>query len=200
MLGLTLARLGARPVGVAVRQPTAFRERVITGIRLRGGGRMIAADPGGAMRPALRVLAGGGIGGETLLFWMDERAPGGEVRGPSLGRGPRVRGNIPMAVRLARLSGRAVVPGYVTRLPGTRFVTTFLPPVTPPAPTGDARADTAAAAAALDAVLDPVVRERLPQWLHLIGMRWGEDEPPSATPPPPRPSPAGGGGRPSEGR
>jgi lauroyl/myristoyl acyltransferase len=75
------------------------------------------------------------------------------------------------------------------------LVTTFLPPVALPAPTGDAKADTAVGAAALDAVLDPVVRERLPQWLHLIGMRWGEEAPLGATPPPTQPPPACGGGR-----
>lgn len=166
ILGLTLARLGARPVGVAIRQPTAFRDRVITGIRLRGGGRMIRADRD-AMRPILRVLAGRE---ETLLFWMDDYV-GGVVRGPSLGRGPRRDGNIPLAARLARMTGCAVVPGFVRRRPGPRFVTTFLPPVDLPAPTGDRAADLAAGAAAIDAVVDPVVRANLTQWLFAISLR-----------------------------
>ena len=164
VLGLTLARLGARPVGIAIRQPTAFRERVITDIRTRGGGRMIAAGRD-AMRPALSLLRGGS--GETLLFWMDEHV-GGTVRGPSLGRGALPRnGNMALAARLARLSGAAVVPGYVTRLPGqrARFLTTFLPPVAWPE-----REDRLGDAAAIDAVVDPVIRALLPQWLHLIAM------------------------------
>lgn len=168
VLGLTLARLGTRPVGIAVRQPTAFRERVITDIRTRGGGRMILADRD-AMRPALSVLRAGA--GETLLFWMDEHV-GGTVRGPSLGRGALPRnGNMALAARLARLSGAAVVPGYVTRLPGARarFLTTFLPPVAWPE-----REDRLGDAAAIDAVVDPVVRALLPQWLHLIAVR-GEE-------------------------
>ncbi len=166
VLGLTLARLGLRPVGVATRQPTDFRERVITGIRLRGGGRMIRADRG-AMCPALSMLRGGE---ETLLFWMDNYVRG-RVNGPSLGRGPRRAGNIPLAARLARLSGCALVPGFVERLPGARFRTVFLPPVALPAPTGDRAADLAAGAAALDAVLDPVVRARLEQWFFTIAWR-----------------------------
>ena len=167
VLGLTLARLGLRPVGVATRQPTDFRERVITGIRLRGGGRMIRADRD-AMRPALAVLRGGE---ETLLFWMDDYVRG-RVNGPSLGRGPRRgAGNIPLAARLARLSGCALVPGFVERLPGARFRTVFLPPVALPAPTGSRAADLAADAAALDAALDPVVRARLEQWFFTIAWR-----------------------------
>ncbi|GGC27063.1 lauroyl acyltransferase [Siccirubricoccus deserti] len=161
VLGLTLARLGLRPVGVATRQPTAFRERVITDIRLRGGGRMIRADRDGA-RPALRVLQ---ARQETLLFWMDDYI-GGVVRGPSLGRGPRITGNIPYAARLARLSGCAIVPGYVERLPGTRFRTHFLPPVALP-PDGNVVAGTAA----LDAAVEPVVRANLRQWLFTISWR-----------------------------
>jgi Kdo2-lipid IVA lauroyltransferase/acyltransferase len=168
VLGLTLARLGLRPVGVATRQPTDFRERVITGIRLRGGGRMIRADRD-AMRPALSVLR---RGEETLLFWMDDYVRG-RVNGPSLDRGSPCAGNIPLAVRLARLSGCALVPGFVERLPGgrARFRTVFLPPVALPAPTGERAADLAADAAALDAVLDPIVRARLEQWFFTIAWR-----------------------------
>lgn len=168
VLGLTLARLGLRPVGVATRQPTDFRDRVITGIRLRGGGRMIRADRD-AMRPALSVLRGGE---ETLLFWMDDYVRG-RVNGPSLDRGPPHGGNIPLAVRLAHISGCALVPGFVERLPGraARFRTVFLAPVALPAATGRRRADLAAGAAALDAALDPVVRARLEQWFFTIAWR-----------------------------
>ena len=167
VLGLTLARLGLRPVGVATRQPTDFRERVVTDVRLRGGGRMIRADRD-AMRPALSVLRGE----ETLLFWMDDYARG-RVNGPSLGRGPRRAGNIPLAARLARLSGCALVPGFVERLPGAaaRFRTVFLPPVALPAATGDRAADLAADTAALDAALDPIVRARLEQWFFTIAWK-----------------------------
>ena len=172
VLGMTLAWLGLRPVGVAVQQPTEFRQRVITDIRLRAGGRLIVADRG-AMRPALDVLRARPVE-ETLLFWMDEHV-GGVVRGPSLGRGPVARnGNMALAARLGRMTGAAVVPGYVTRLPGpgrARFLTTFLPPVPLPAATGDRAADAAAGAAAIDAVVDPVVRALLPQWLHVIALR-----------------------------
>lgn len=170
VLGMTLAWLGLRPVGVAVTQPTAFRQRVITDIRLRAGGRLIVADRG-AMRPALDLLRARPAE-ETLLFWMDEHV-GGVVRGPSLGRGALpANGNMALAGRLARLTGAAVVPGYVTRLPGpgrARFLTTFLPPVEFPAE-GDRMAD----AAAIDRVADPVVRALLPQWLHVIMLREGE--------------------------
>jgi lauroyl/myristoyl acyltransferase len=174
LLGITLACLGMRPVGVAVRQPSDFRDRVITDIRLRAGGRLIRADRD-AMRPALQVLRER-AGEETLLFWMDEHV-GGVVRGPSLGRGTVApNGNIALAARLARMSGCVIVPGHVTRLPGApraRFLTTFLPPVAMPAANGGNRAaETAAGAAAIDAAVDPVVRALLPQWLHVIAMRW----------------------------
>ena len=166
LLGLTLARLGLRPVGIAARQPTAFRERVVTDVRLRYGGRMVRADRD-AMRSALSVLRGSG---ETLLFYMDDYVRG-RVNGPSLGRGPPRAGNIPLAARLARLSGCALVPAFVERLPSARFRAVFLPPVALPAPTGDRAADLAAGAAALDAVLDPIVRARLEQWFFTIAWR-----------------------------
>ena len=129
---------------------------------------MIRADRD-AMRPALSVLR---RGEETLLFWMDDYVRG-RVNGPSLDRGPPRAGNIPLAVRLARLSGCALVPGFVERLPGgrARFRTVFLPPVALPAPTGERAADLAADAAALDAVLDPIVRARLEQWFFTIAWR-----------------------------
>ncbi len=164
VLGLTLAKLGLRPVGVAVRQPSDFRERVITDIRLRGGGRMILADRG-AMRPAIDLLRTRPVA-ETLLFWMDEHVEGAP-RGPSLGRAALpANGNMAMAGRLARLTGAAVVPGYVTRLPGARFVTRFLPPVEF-AGAGGRLED----AAAIDAVVEPVIRAMLPQWHHLVHVR-----------------------------
>lgn len=170
VLGLTMAKLGARPVGVAARQPTAFRDRVIRDIRTRGGGRLIVAERG-AMRPVLAALRAA----ETLYLAVDEFA-GGVVRGPSLGRGPLpVEGNMALAARLVRLTGAAVVPGYVTRLPGpARFLTTFLPEVALPA-----AADRAADAAAIDRVVDPVVRALLPQWLHVFDLR---EAPPPAGP------------------
>lgn len=174
VLGLTLAKLGARPVGVAARQPTVFRDRVIRDIRIRGGGRLIVADSH-AMRPAIGVLRADPPL-ETLLFWMDEHVGGGAVRGPSLGRGTLpASGNMALAARLARLTGAALVPGHVTRLAGpARFLTTFLPEVALPA-----AADRAADAAAIDRVVDPVVRALLPQWLHVFDLR-GEAPPAEA--------------------
>lgn len=169
LLGLTLARLGLRPVGVAARQPTPFRERIVTENRRRGGCRTIPADRD-AMKPALAALRGGE---ETFVLFMDDYVRG-RVNGPSLNRGPRREGNIPLAVRLARLSGCALVPGFVERLPGARFRAVFLPPVALPAPTGNRAADLAGGAAALDAVLDPVVRARLEQWFFTIA--WRPDE------------------------
>jgi len=168
VLGMTLAWIGARPVGIAARQPTGLRDRVVMRNRLAVGGRVLLADRD-AVRPALRVLAGRE---ETLVLAMDDYV-GGIVHGPSLGRRLRTTGNIPYAVRLARLTGCAIVPGYVTRLPGSRFRTTFLPPVELPPETGDRAADLAAGIAALDAVLDPIVRANLPQWF--FTMAWGPD-------------------------
>lgn len=167
LLALTLGWLGLRPAVVVARQPTPFRDRVATDLRRRGGCRLIPADRD-AMRPALAALRGE----ETLLYFMDDYVRG-RVNGPSLDRGPPRTGNIPLAARLARLSGCAVVPGFVERVPGAtaRFRAVFLPPVAFPAPTGDRAADIAADAAALDAVLDPVVRERLEQWFFTIAWR-----------------------------
>ena len=167
LLAITAARLGARPAGIAARQPTGFRDRVVNDLRRRAGCRPIPASRD-AMRDALAVLRGRE---EVLVYFMDDMV-GGEVRGPSLGRGPRRVGNIPFAARLARLTGCALVPGHVRREVGARFTVRFLPPVALPAATGDRAADQAAGAAALDAVLDPIVRAELAQWLFTI--RLGE--------------------------
>ena len=125
------------------------------------------------MRPALSVLRGNG---ETLLFYMDDYV-GGRVNGPSLGRGPPRAGNIPLAARLARLSGCALVPAFVERLSDARFRVVFAPPVALPPPTGDRAADLAAGAATLDAALDPIVRARLEQWFFTIAWRPEGGEP-----------------------
>ena len=176
VLGLTLGRLGLRPLGIAARQASGFRDRVVAANRRGYGGRVVLADQG-AMRPVLAALRADPPEG-TVMLAVDEHV-GGAPRGPSLGRAALpARGNMAMAGRLARLTGAVVVPGYVTRLGGARFVTRFLPPVAF-AGAGGRMED----AAAIDAAVDPVIRAMLPQWHHLVYVTPPEGDPPAPADP-----------------
>jgi KDO2-lipid IV(A) lauroyltransferase len=179
-LGLAIATLGLPIAGVAARQDSAFRDRIADATRRGYGARPIPAERDAA-RQALAALRAGAV----LLLYVDEHV-GGPPRGPSLGRGTvAAEANLVLAGRLARLSGAAVVPGFVERLAGRRgrFRASFLPPVALPAP-GDRLAD----AMAIDAAVDPVVRALLPQWHHVILWREAPLSPPRSAPPsPPHP-------------
>jgi KDO2-lipid IV(A) lauroyltransferase len=121
------------------------------------------------------VLRGGR---ETLYMSIDEITDG-RVMAPLLGRAPGPPGNLVQAVRLARLTGAAIVPGYAIRQPGARFAATILPPIEV-ARSADAATDIAAGVAALDAAITPPILANLEQWFPLL--YWRGDYPPSPAP------------------
>jgi lauroyl/myristoyl acyltransferase len=64
--------------------------------------------------------------GGILMVAVDENA-GGQVRGPALGRAPRVDSNLGKVARLALTTEAIVLPFYSERLAGAHLTTRFLP-------------------------------------------------------------------------
>ena len=166
VLGLTLPRLGL-PVTVIHDPPpqTSFRGRALVRERLRAGTRLLPLGRD-ATWPAVRALRDRR---EVLCLLVDE-VTAGRPMAPRLGRSAPPAGNLLQAVKLARLTGAAIVPGYALRLPGARFLSRFLPPIEVPR-TADCAADVAAGVARLDTAIAEVVLRHLGQWFPLLYFR-----------------------------
>lgn len=154
MLGPALAANGIK--ATAVYQPLAskFRSEVLLSQRRPNARRLLPGNEPVA-RPALRALM---EEKNVLLLFVDE-FHGGVVHAPSLGRGPRRKGNIALAVRMARKSGAAMVLGYCLRSPGPVFDVHFVPVPLPD--------EQDAAIDALDAAMEAVIRPNITQWFML---------------------------------
>jgi KDO2-lipid IV(A) lauroyltransferase len=169
--GVALMRRFGLQLVVMHRPPPveSFRGRVLVAARLASGARLLPLERE-ATWPALRVLRDAR---ETLYMSIDEITEG-RVMAPLLGRapgpGPNPSGNLVQAVRLARLTGAAIVPGYAIRAPGARFAATILPPIEV-ARSKDAADDIAAGVAALDAAITPPILAHLDQWFPLLYWR-----------------------------
>lgn len=166
VFGLTLARLGL-PVTVIHAPPPAstFRGRALVRERLRAGTRLLPLGRD-ATWPAVRALRDRH---EVLCLLVDE-VTADRAMAPRLGRAAPPAGNLLQAVKLARLAGAAIVPGYALRLPGARFRSTFLPPIEVPR-TADRAADVAAGAEMLDAAVAGAVLRHIEQWFPLLYFR-----------------------------
>ena len=103
------------------------------------------------------------------MMFVDEYTHG-RVQAPSFGRPLTMDGNVARVIRLARLSGAAVVPAYALRTAGARFTVHFLPPLALQA-TPDREADIQANMAALDAAITPPVLKHIEQWYMLVDFR-----------------------------
>lgn len=165
MVGLSMVRAGAPPVAFYQPVPSDYRTRTVVAERLKGGGRLLPLGPGGAL-PALKALT---RDRDVLLIFPDENQHG-RVAAPSLGRGPRLGGNIENAVRLARISGAPIVIGRCERLmeakDGPRFRVTFEAPMTVPR-----EVSVSEGVALLDARIEAIILAHLPQWLMLTDWR-----------------------------
>lgn len=161
MVGLAMVRAGAPPVAFYQPQPSDYRTRIVVAERIKGGGRLLPLGRDGA-RPALHALT---RDREVLLLFPDENQHG-RIAAPSLGRGPRMGGNIENAIRLARIGGAPIVIGHCERLmaarDGPRFRVTFEAPMAMPreVSVSDGVAD-------LDARIEAIILAHLPQWLML---------------------------------
>lgn len=146
--------------------PSRLRAQALTAAFSRVNGTLVEA---GAARLHRRLCEGGAV-----IFYVDENKDG-RVAAPSLGRGPRMGGNIEFAVRLARLTGQRPVLVHVERLPpapgGPHFRVVAHPPMDLPGGT-DRAAALRDGVAMVDAAIEPVVRGLLPQWFMLPDFRF----------------------------
>lgn len=161
----TIVATGTDPGIIVQPPPNAYRARVLEEERARAGVRRLPLYRDGT-RPALQELR---RPDGVLGMFLDENM-NGRVGAPSLGRGPRQGGNIEQIAKLARVTGAAIVVGYVVRLPEApdppRFRMTFLPPIWV-AKSRDREADIRQAVDRIDALIDPIVRDNITQWFML---------------------------------
>ncbi len=159
VIGPALCGLGLGVTGVYQPPRGQAQHEIITAARRRYGAEPIFPTVHAA-RQMLRVLKQAQV---PLLLYLDE-FQNGRVNAPALGRPPARGGNIQLALRLAAMSGAALVPAYVLREAGPRFRVHFLPAL-------PVAGDLVAEQAALEAVIEPVVRRHLDQWLMLYAFR-----------------------------
>jgi KDO2-lipid IV(A) lauroyltransferase len=155
-----LASIGIDPAGFHEPRPTLGRRIITERVRRSLGATVFEPDLSGARLAIQRLRAGGAV-----ALFADESV-GGLVRGPFLGRRPHAEGNLRYAVQFARTAGCPIVPGYIRRTGGCRFVLNVLEPIhLPPedAP-GTARMRDIDA---LNAVMEPLVLANLDQWYFL---------------------------------
>jgi KDO2-lipid IV(A) lauroyltransferase len=108
-----------------------------------------------------------------MLIYIDEFVRD-RVNAPAFGRPLKPEGNIAYVVRLAKITGAAIVPAYCIRLNDTaRFKVTFLPPVTL-ADSGDATADLMANIATLNSIIEPIIRAHLNQWYFALDFEFNK--------------------------
>ena len=157
-------RLGYNGASVAIPMDNRFAERMLTGLRRRYGGRAILAVA--ASVPAMvRELRERG----PLVLYMDGLV-GDAGQALSLGRDVPPGGNLIYAVRLAKITGAAIIPAYCTRVgDAARFEVNFLPEVVLPR-TARGGVDIEAGARCIDALFDPIVRRHLDQWFYLLDL------------------------------
>jgi KDO2-lipid IV(A) lauroyltransferase len=133
---------------------------VITGMVRRGLGAALLSPDLTGMRQAVDRLRQGG----AVAIFVDETLKG-RIRGPFFGH-PHDRGNLRYAVQLARMSGALLVPGYVLRTRGCRFVVRCLPAIELP-PEESPGARRMQDIQMLNDLIEPIVLENLDQWYFL---------------------------------
>ncbi|OYX28950.1 MAG: hypothetical protein B7Y99_13845 [Caulobacterales bacterium 32-69-10] len=155
-----LASLGIPMAAFHEPRPTLGRKIITDQVRRRMGAVTFEPDLYGVRQALQQLRAGGAIG----LF--GDESVDGRVRGPFLGRGPRMDSNLRYAVQFARTTGAPIVPGYVRRAEGCRFVLHVGEPVrlTPEARPGELLARDVAT---LNAVVEPMILDNLDQWYFL---------------------------------
>lgn len=157
---IAFRKLGLQPHAFYV--PPKGRAKAWIAGRVRSKAGLQFLPPGkDGIRPALKVLKGGGV----VSIFCDEGF-GGMIRGPFFGRRPHQEGNIAIAIRLARMTGATICPWYGLRTDDFRFECSALPPIRLPAeerPNARLLDDMQL----LNDTIEPVVRAHLDQWYFL---------------------------------
>ncbi|HEV7321851.1 MAG TPA: lipid A biosynthesis lauroyl acyltransferase [Ensifer sp.] len=157
---IAFRNLGLEPYAFYV--PPKSRAKAWIANRVRGKAGLRFLPPGiDGIRPALKVLKGGGV----VSMFCDEGF-GGMIRGPFFDRKPHQEGNLALAIRLARMTGATICPWYGLRTDGFRFECQALEPIRLPAedhPNARLLDDMLL----LNDAIEPVVRAHLDQWYFL---------------------------------
>jgi|SRR5579864_5724579 len=162
-IGPTIVGLGFRGFKAFYQPPRSrFEHKIALAARARYG--VIVLRPGVAAARAARRLLVDERG--VLLVYADEERHG-HVSAPLFGRAIPQRANLLDIIRLAWVSGAALIPAYAERLGGAQFRVTFLAPVEL-APEGDGMSENIER---LDNIITPLVRARLDQWYMLLEYR-----------------------------
>ncbi|WP_372621968.1 lysophospholipid acyltransferase family protein [Falsiroseomonas sp.] len=159
--------LGVELAGIYQLLPSRFEMAMANRARRRTPIRLLDPVPASALE-ARRLLA---RRESAVLMYVDEYVRR-RVQAPSLGRAPRAVGNIHRLVRLAALTGAAVLPVHALRV---GRAARFRLVVGPALDLRRAPRDVAALAAdqaVLDAAAEAVVRAHPEQWLMATSFRW----------------------------
>ncbi len=158
--GIAMGHCGS---GIYEPPENRFEHRIANMVRTRYGARFVAAGPHSSREAVRELKARNG----PFIVYIDEFIRG-RVQAPSFGRPLQPDANIAYAIRLAAITGAAVIPAYCLRIDDrARFKVQFLPPLQL-ASTGDHEADTAENVRRLDAAIAPVIRAHLDQWYFLL--------------------------------
>jgi KDO2-lipid IV(A) lauroyltransferase len=160
--GIAMGHCGS---GIYEPPENRFEHRIANTVRARYGARFVAAGPGSSREAVRELKARKG----PFIVYIDEFIRG-RVQAPSFGRPLRPDANIAYAIRLAAITGAAVIPAYCLRIDDSaRFKVQFLPPLQLVS-TGDREADLAENMGRLDAVIAPIIRAHLDQWYFLLDL------------------------------
>ncbi len=146
-----------------------FEDRIAMKVRSRYGARFVAAGSN-SLRVALRELRSRR---GPFIIYVDEFIRG-RVQAPLFGRALRLDTNIVYAVRLALMTGAALIPAYGIRVKDSaNFEVHFLPPVEM-INTDNRDNDIVENVKRLDGVLAPIIRAHLDQWFFALDFEYDE--------------------------
>lgn len=160
ILGPKLVELGFEPSANYTPPTGRARAWIADRLRVKLGYRLMPPGKDG-IRPAIKILKNGGV----ISIFCDEGFAG-KIRGPFFDRPPHLEGNLAIVIRLARMTGATICPGYILRKDGANFEAFALPPIVlPPEETaGERLIDDIVL---LNSAIEPVIRAHLDQWYFL---------------------------------
>ncbi len=160
VLGPKLVELGFEPSANYTPPSGRARAWIADRLRVKLGYRLMPPGKDG-IRPAIKILKNGGV----ISIFCDEGFAG-KIRGPFLGRPPHLEGNLAIVVRLARMTGATICPGYILRKNGANFEAFALPSLVLP-PRENSDEGIIDDIVLLNSIIEPVIRAHLDQWYFL---------------------------------
>ncbi len=160
--GLVLARRGLPLTVITLEEPSTELTRWREASRRRLGIKTIAVGPGHpfAFVEMIQTLRRN----EVIAMLVDR--PYGGTGAPVRLFGHETEFSTAPAL-LAQHTGAAVLPAFVLRQPGGRYVS-LAEPIIPMAATADSRADLAANTQRIATAFEPIIRQHPAQWFHYV--------------------------------